>query len=140
MVSWTTIRVMLTLSIVMDLKTRQVDFSNVFAQAELHDDKEVFVELSHDFEASLDRDFVLKLEKSLYRLNVAPLCWFKKLSTGLKLHRFCQSKADLCLFLHPKIVCICYVDDCIFFAREESDIMTMIKDLHKDFCWKWKMK
>ena len=44
-VSWTTIRMMLTLSIVMNLKTRQVDFSNAFAQAELHGDEQVFVEL-----------------------------------------------------------------------------------------------
>ena len=48
----------------------------------------MFVELPHDFEAFLDEDFVLKLDKSLYGLNVAPLHWFKKLSAGLKLHGF----------------------------------------------------
>ena len=31
------------------------------------------------------------------------------------------------------MVCICYVNDCLFFAREESNIVAMIEDLHKDF-------
>ena len=35
MVSWTMIRMMTTLSIVMGLKTKQVDYTNAFAQAEL---------------------------------------------------------------------------------------------------------
>ena len=30
------------------------------------------------------------------------------------------------------MVCICYVDDCLFFARKETDIAAMIEDLHKD--------
>ena len=81
----------------------------------------------------MNEDFVLKLGKSLYGLNATPLHWFKKLSASLKSRRFRQSKVDPCLFLHPKIVCICYVDDCLFFAREDNDIATMIKDLHKDF-------
>ena len=123
---------MLTHSIVMDLKTRQVNFSNAFTQAELHGDEQVFVKLPYDFEALLDRYFVLKLNKSLYGLNVAPLCWFKKLSTGLKLCQFWQSKIDPCVFLHPKIVCICYVDDCLLFAKENSDISVMIANLCED--------
>ena len=31
------------------------------------------------------------------------------------------------------MVCICYVDDCLFFAKEETDIAAMILDLRKDF-------
>ena len=31
------------------------------------------------------------------------------------------------------MVCICYVDDCLFFAREETDIAVMIEDLCKNF-------
>ena len=68
----------------MGLKTKQVDFSNAFAQAELHEDENVYVELPRDFTSNLERDYVLKLHKSLYGLNVAPLRWFEKLSAGLK--------------------------------------------------------
>ena len=31
------------------------------------------------------------------------------------------------------MVCICYVDDCLFFAKEDSDISAMVADLCKDF-------
>ena len=72
-VSWTTIWMMLALSTVLGLKTKQVDFSNAFAQAELHEDEDVYVQLPQDFDSTLEGDFVLRLNKSLYGLNVAPL-------------------------------------------------------------------
>ncbi|MGH7955334.1 MAG: reverse transcriptase domain-containing protein, partial [Gloeomargaritales cyanobacterium] len=30
-------------------------------------------------------------------------------------------------------ICLIYVDDCLFFAKKESDIHGMIKDLRKEF-------
>ena len=62
----------------LDLKSRQVDYSNAFVQAEL--DKEVYVELPRLFEAKQGGEsMVLKLQKSLYGLKQAPLLWFEKL-------------------------------------------------------------
>ena len=61
-------RLMFTLSIVLSLDTRQVNYENAFVQAELKD--EVFVECPRDFsQANDDRDLVLKLKKSLYGLR-----------------------------------------------------------------------
>ncbi len=33
-----------------------------------------------------------------------------------------QSKFDPCLFIGDKVICVCYVDDLIFWSRDESDI------------------
>ncbi len=33
-----------------------------------------------------------------------------------------QSKLDTCLFVGEKVICISYVDDLIFWARNEKDI------------------
>ena len=124
---------MTTLSIVMDLKTKQVDYTNAFAQAELCPDEHIFVELPRDFETKMQGDYVLTLLKSLYGLNDAPLRWFEKLFCQLKKHGFCQSLVDPCLFLHPKMVCICWVDDCLFYARDSKDIDDMLTDLRSEF-------
>ena len=48
-VSWTTIKMMTTLSIVMGLKTKEMDYTNAFAQAELCPDEHIYVEIPHDF-------------------------------------------------------------------------------------------
>ena len=65
-VSWPVVCLMLTLSILCDLKTRQVNYSNAFAQAEIDDD--VYIMLPDSFEAPINGNNILKLCKSLHRL------------------------------------------------------------------------
>ena len=65
-VSWTTIRILLILKGYLRLATKQVDFSNAFAQADVKE--KVYVELPKGFEPPSDGDHVLKLNKSLYGL------------------------------------------------------------------------
>jgi len=63
------------------LHTRLVDFTNAFAQTKL---KETFyVELPKMFESPDGTDVVLKLNKSLYGLVQAPLCWVSSSGTIL---------------------------------------------------------
>ena len=38
-----------------------------------------------------------------------------------------------CLCVHLKMICLLFIDDCLFFAKDESDINGMIQDLKKDF-------
>jgi len=63
------------------LITRLVDFTNAFAQATLRED--VYVDLPRMFESASNIDTVLKLNKSLYGLVQAPLCWYTCLKQGL---------------------------------------------------------
>ena len=53
------------------LETRQVDYVNAFAQADL--EKDVFIEITQGFEHSNEVDCVLKLNKSLCGMSDAPL-------------------------------------------------------------------
>jgi len=77
-VSCTAVRLMFTLSIILGLKTKQVDYANAFVHANLKET--VYVELPKDFEQDAqEHDVVLKLNKSLYGLKQAPLAWFEKL-------------------------------------------------------------
>ena len=88
-VQWSSIRLLLTMTLTNDWVTRQVDYTNAFAQAELHE--EVYVEIPRDFAPTTGGDFILKLKKSLYGLKQAPKTFFEKLSAGLTQRGFIQS-------------------------------------------------
>jgi hypothetical protein len=130
-VSWSTVRLMLTLSLAFNLQTRQVDYVNAFAQGDLQE--KVFVELPQGFQAPANGDYVLRLRKSLYGLVQSPRAFFLKLSSALESRKFAPSKLDPCLFIHQDMVCLVYVDDCLFFAKDSTTIDAMIKSLKADF-------
>jgi hypothetical protein len=132
-VSWVVVRLLLTMSIVMGLATKQVDYTNAFAQADLLSSEHVYVEIPKGFEPDCEGDKVLKLNKSLYGLHQSPIRWFDKLKDGLITRGFRQSTVDACLFLHNDMICVCYVDDCLFFSRDSKLIDNMIVSLKEDF-------
>ena len=66
-VGWNTIRLLLTMTLANGWETRQVDYTNAFAQADIKED--VFVELPRDFAATEVGQYVLKLNKNLYGLK-----------------------------------------------------------------------
>ena len=42
-----------------------------------------------------------------------------------------QSKVDPCLFVGKKVIAICYVDDLLFWARDENDIHDLAMKLRE---------
>ena len=46
----------------------------------------------------------------------------KKLRNGLLECSFVTSKVDLCLFMSKTVICVVYVDDCLFWACSQSEI------------------
>ena len=116
----------MTLSILMNLKTRQVDYTNAFAQAELDSNEHVYVELPRDFEANTVDDVVLKMRTSLYGMRQSPKMFYDKLRLNLLKRNFVESQIDSCLFIHEKMVCIFYVDDCLFFCKTRKNIEDLI--------------
>jgi hypothetical protein len=111
-VSWSTIRLFLSTVLTEGWHTRQVDYTNAFAQAELHE--EVYVEQPKGFKLQSGTDKVLRLLKSLYGIRQAPRTFFLKLREGLIERGYTQSAIDPCLFLKDGIMCVVYVDDTIF--------------------------
>jgi hypothetical protein len=129
-VGWSTIRLLLTMTLANGWDTRQVDYTNAFAQATVKED--VFVELPRDFSASESGAFVLKLNKSLYGLKQAPKTFFEHLRTGLLERRFTQSAVDPCLFMKEEMICVVYVDDTIFAGPDGVKLDAMIHSLTDD--------
>jgi hypothetical protein len=93
-VSWTTICLMLILSLILGLATQQVDYKAAFLHASI--DKDVYVEMHRGFSKP---GKVLKVKRSLYGLKIAPRNFFQHLKGKLECIGFTSSTADPCLFL-----------------------------------------
>ena len=127
-VQWSTVRMLLTMTLCEGWTTKQVDYTNAFAQADLAD--EVYLEQPRGFASVKNQlDNVLRLKKSLYGLRQAPRTFFEKLKAGLLERGFTQSKHDLCLFMKKDIICVVYVDDTILAGPDPAAIEREIKGL-----------
>lgn len=133
-VSWSTVRMLLTLSINQKLCTKQVDFSNAFVQAKLKSGEHIYVEMPKGFEYSDSNNerHVLKLKRSLYGLVQAPLYWGNHLKGALEKQGLKQSACDPCMFVGDGVICLTYVDDCLFFGKDQSKIDEKIRLIQED--------
>jgi len=103
---------------------------NAFVQSPL--DKVIYIEPPKGFENPSGEDSVLLLERSLYGLVEAPKLFNEHLTKCLLKRGFKQSPHDPCLFLSPKVICVVYVDDCLFFSPEQKYIDSTIKSLQEE--------
>ena len=135
-VSWTTVRLLLVFSMILDLKTKQVDYTAAFVQAPI--DTDVFISLPRGWRSlnqllphdnQFKDDHVLKLNRSVYGLCQSPKNFFQHLKSNLETCGFSQSKIDPCVFYSKDCICLTYVDDCLFFAKYNKIIDHIIKDI-----------
>lgn len=126
-VQWSTVRLLLTLILSNNWTTKQVDYTNAFAQAELNEN--VYIEPPKGFARKDKKDMVLKLLKSLYGLKQAPRTFFEKLKEGLLERGFTQSILDPCLFMKNNMMCVVYVDDTIIAGPDPEAIEQLITSL-----------
>ena len=136
-VQWQTVRLMLILSSMLDLKSAQADITAAFVHADLPKDEEVYVHQPRGFKVNKGDGFeyVLKLKKSLYGLKQAPRHFFNYLTKHLEKHGLRQSNCDPCLFIGSDIIVIVYVDDILLYAKNDSTIDSLIAKLKKDDIW-----
>jgi hypothetical protein len=114
-VSWQTVCLLLILLAVLALATMQVDYTAAFVQAKLGEHEEVYVKMPRGFK---EIDKVLCLKRALYGLKQSRKTWFEH-----KLMEECgfkQSLNDPCLFHTDNIICVVYVNNCLFFSLIEK--------------------
>ena len=126
-VQWSTIRLLLSTVLTEGWATRQVDYTNAFAQADLRE--EVYLEFPKIFGPKSGASVVLKLIKSLYGLRQAPRTFFEKLRDGLLERGYTQSENDPCLFMKQGILCVVYFDDTIFAGADSAVLEEEIRQL-----------
>jgi hypothetical protein len=143
-VSWRTIRLTLVLSLLSNLKTRQLDYVGAFPQADA--DCEVYMNIPPGFIVDNNRliftrdstkhnskHHVLKVLKNIYGLRQAGNVWFDKLRDSLLCRGFTQSQIDPCLFYRKDCIFIVYVDDCLLFSPSDTVLDNLINSLQSEF-------
>ncbi len=121
-VGWSTIRFFMSLSIVNNWYTRQLDFLLAYTQADI--ERDLYMKLPAGFTLSdrtitdQDRkDYVLKLEKNLYGQKQAGRVWNSFLVDKLISLGYTASLIDDCVFFRGDIIFMVYVDDGIFLGN-----------------------
>ena len=132
-VGWSTVRLVLIMSALLGLKTRQIDFTQAFPQAECSE--ETYMKMPAGWHIKDDdgsTDYCIRLKRNLYGTCTASKNWYDKIATGLQARGFYQSKIDPCLFLRDDCMLVIYTDDCICFSRENKTALQLIHDLKED--------
>ena len=114
-VQWSTIRLILVLSLTLDWPACSIDFASAFVQAKLSEP--VWIHLPRGFRSNKGSDTCLRLLKSLYGLSVAPRLWYEHLRDALLKLGLRQSAYDPCLFYGPDLIFAYYVDDALLCSR-----------------------
>ncbi len=99
-VSWSTVRMALIISTLLNLHMRQIDFIQAFPQADTSED--VYMQMPAGWgytDENGNSDYIIKLKKNLYGTATGARNWYKKLATGLIARGYTQSNYDPCLFL-----------------------------------------
>lgn len=126
-VSWSTTRTVLILSILWGWVTASVDFSNAFVHAYLK--KPIWIHLPRGFRSKHGPNTCLRLRRSLYGTQIAPKLWYEACSDALLELGFTQSKYDQCLFYKPNMLVVVYVDDAIICAKTDDLVEELIRGL-----------
>jgi len=126
-VQWSTIRLLLILSVILKLETKQVDYTLAFVQAKA--EPGIYIEMPKMFEQD---GCILELKRNLYGQRDAPLKFYEHLHNGFEQRGFHISSFDPCLFLSDTCICLTYIDDCIFMSRQAEDIDSVIDSLKND--------
>ncbi len=102
------------LEVLLGLKSKQGHVTAAFLHALLGPNEHIYCEMLLGFRIP---GKVLKLKKTLYGLCQSPRAFWKYLVEKMAISGMVQSKLGPCLFVGEKVICISYVDDLIFWAR-----------------------
>jgi hypothetical protein len=139
----------LVLSALLNLKSRQVDYTQAFPQAPLEDDVFMRIPQGWFYDATsqqlqpksddprfFDREHFIRLKRNLYGVRQAARNWYLHLQKGLLGRGFVQSKIDPCLFIRKDCIIVVYTDDCLVFANNDETITDLCKCLSTEFLLK----
>ena len=134
------VRLLISISKLRNLKLFQVDIGNAFLNATL--EEEIYLNLPQGLDLDSEsgvRDAVpgsvLHLLRGLPGLKQSCRNWYKRIREWLVEHGFEPSANDPCIFCHKttNLVIGVYVDDFLIAAESEGVYNELVKELSKDF-------
>lgn len=131
----TSIRMLIALAAVHDLKIHQMYAKTTFLNGEL--EEEIYMEQPEGFILPDKEKKVCKLVKSFYKLKQAPKQWHAKFDQIMLANGFRFNECDKCSYIknvmnHEVIVCL-YVDDILIMSKEIDDINATKRMLSSKF-------
>ena len=108
-----------------------IDLTNAFAQSYNPRGKQLFIEITRDF--NIDKGLcisVIIFKTILYvKAEAANLC-YEKLQDVFKDRGFVTSKVSRWLLIYKTVICLVYADDCLFGSRSEFNINKIMKSFN----------
>ena len=132
-VTWASIRLILTLSLLYRWHTRQIDFVLAYPQANVECDLYMKLPMGFDIPGTTPGSKVIKLLKNLYGQKQAGRIWNLHLHNNLLKIGWKQSEADECVYFKNGVIFCVYVDDGIFAAPNEENLLNAIKEIQEIF-------
>ena len=124
---------MLILQSILGLESQSNDFTNAFDKIDIPSGEPVLIEITRDFKSDVGQDdVVLRLKKILYGQSEAARLCYEKLQNVLLESGFVMSKVDPCLFMYKTVICVVYVDCCLYWESSQYDIDNVMKPFKED--------
>lgn len=115
------VKLILCIAIQRGWKMRHIDFQNAFPHGKL--ERPVFAELpKHIYPDEEGETSVMLLQRSLYGLRDATRIWNDLLTKHFEKAGMKILKSTPCVFHAKGIITVCYVDNLLVFAKEDSAI------------------
>ena len=93
-----TVQILLTLMIMANWSAEVVDVKGAFLHGTFENGENIYMKVPQGFEKHYKKDEVLQLEKTIYGLKQAAMCFWRKLLSGMKQLGNERSMADPCLY------------------------------------------
>jgi hypothetical protein len=125
--SWSTICMVLILTLLNNWETRQVDFVLAYTQTEV--ECELYMAIPKGFEVEGEGEYVLKLRRNLFGQRQAGRVWNQHLVQRLLKVGFVPSQIDECLFYKGTSVFVLYTDDSILAGPDPDELDDIIRQM-----------
>ena len=132
-VSWTTVRCIFIMALLMGWHMRSIDFVMAYTQADVKTDIFMQQPTGTTIKGVDPTKHLLKLQKNLYGLKDSQVTWHNHIKAGLLSRGFRQFKVDPCLFIKGTVILVLYVDDAALFSPDSAAINREIASLKKSF-------
>lgn len=130
-VKYSTVQMMLSIAAARNYEIFQFDVKTAFLHGEL--DRPIYMEQPSG--CKKEGDSVCLLNKAIYGLKQASMCWNKKIVKFLTDWNFIQSKADRCVFMEidKKLYLALYMDDGLLCSENIHGMNALLSDLNREF-------
>ena len=130
--SWNSIHLLLTMIVLHNWNTKQIDYVQAFTQSPSEKDLYLKIPAGFEVEGGKKGNYYLKLHKNVYGKKQAGRVWYKYMTENIteKLG-FERSQVDECVFYIGKKIYVLQTGDSILAGPDKEYIEQVIKDLQK---------